>query len=92
MLETGLGGSDDATNIIENAEVCVITPVSMDHSAVLGSTLTEIAEKKAGIIKPGAKVVTAPQDEPVINVIREKCLREGCHLTAVDTDPWIQTP
>ena len=86
VLETGLGGSDDATNIIENAEVCVITPVSMDHGSVLGNTLTEIAEKKAGIIKPGAKVVTAPQDEPVMNVIREKCLREGCHLTAVDTD------
>ena len=86
VLETGLGGSDDATNIIENAEVCVITPVSMDHKSVLGNTLTEIAEKKAGIIKPGAKVVTAPQDGPVMNVIREKCLREGCHLTAVDTD------
>ena len=86
VLETGLGGTDDATNIIENTDVCVITSVSMDHGSVLGNTLTEIAEKKAGIIKPGAKVVTAPQDEAVMNVIREKCFREGCHLTAVDTD------
>ena len=86
VLETGLGGSEDATNIIKDTEVCVITPVSMDHASVLGNTLNEIAEKKAGIIKPGAQVVTAPQDGTVMDVMREKCLREGCHLTTVDTD------
>ena len=53
VLETGLGGRCDATNVIKNAEVCVITPISLDHMAVLGNTTAVIAAEKAGIFKPG---------------------------------------
>ena len=62
VLEVGLGGRLDATNVV-NPVVSVITPISYDHMAVLGSTLTEIAYEKGGIIKPGKPVVIAPQHE-----------------------------
>ncbi len=60
VLEVGLGGRLDATNVV-NPVVSVITPISYDHMSVLGNTLTEIASEKAGIIKPGKPVVFAPQ-------------------------------
>ena len=59
VLEVGLGGRLDATNVAQS-EVCVITSISLDHVEVLGSTLAEIAIEKAGIIKPGCIVVSAP--------------------------------
>ena len=52
VLETGMGGLLDATNIVETTKVCVFTSISMDHVGILGNTLEEIAETKAGIIKP----------------------------------------
>ena len=61
VLETGMGGLLDATNIIKNTVAAVITSVSMDHMKFLGNTLPEIAAQKAGIIKPGCVVVTALQ-------------------------------
>ena len=70
LLETGLGGRLDATNIVKNTLVCVFAPISMDHMDVLGSTLEEIATEKAGIIKPGACMVSAPQKEIVTEVLR----------------------
>ena len=74
VLETGLGGSFDATNVIKAPEVAVITSISLDHTAVLGSTLEEIARTKAGIIKPGSSVVVARgQDSAVEAVLREAC-------------------
>lgn len=63
ILETGLGGLFDATNIIDPPEVAVLTPISFDHTAVLGQTIREIAQNKAGIIKPGSAVVCAA-DQP----------------------------
>ena len=71
VLETGLGGSFDATNIIKKPEVSVITPISLDHVQVLGNTLAEIARTKAGIIKPNCKAVTAAnQAREVIEVLK----------------------
>jgi len=61
VIETGLGGRLDATNIVD-PQLCMITPVSVDHSEHLGSTLAEIAAEKAGIIKPGVPVVVGVQD------------------------------
>ena len=61
VLETGLGGALDATNIIKTPVMEVIASISMDHMAFLGDTLEKIAEQKAGIIKPYTKVVSAPQ-------------------------------
>ena len=74
VLETGLGGSYDATNVIDPPEVAVITSISLDHMAVLGNTVAEIARTKAGIIKPGSAVVSARgQDESVYQVLCETC-------------------
>ncbi len=68
VIETGLGGRLDATNIVE-PQLCLITPVSVDHSEHLGSSLTEIAAEKAGIIKSGVPVVVGKQDPEAATVI-----------------------
>jgi dihydrofolate synthase/folylpolyglutamate synthase len=68
IIETGLGGRLDATNIVE-PQLCMITPISFDHSEHLGSTLTEIAGEKAGIIKPGVPVVVGGQEPEAREVI-----------------------
>ena len=61
VLETGLGGRLDATNIVKNTKVCVFASISMDHMAVLGNTLAEITEEKAGILKTESVAVSYPQ-------------------------------
>lgn len=74
VLETGLGGRLDATNVIDRPLASVITSISLDHTAVLGDTLTEIAAEKCGIIKPGCPVVTSPgQPEEAMAAIVKKC-------------------
>ena len=85
VLEVGLGGKFDATNII-NPEVCIITSISFDHTEVLGSSLAEIAAEKAGIIKTGCVVVTSPQPDEVGKVIQETCLSYGVELVRVGSD------
>lgn len=77
LLETGLGGRLDATNIVQKVEVCVFSSISMDHMHVLGETLEEIAAEKAGIIKPGASVVMAPQEESVALVLQKEANNEA---------------
>ena len=64
VLETGMGGRFDATNVVEHPKVSVITSISMDHEQVLGDTIAKIAFEKAGIIKPGVPVVSAPRQDP----------------------------
>jgi len=85
VLEVGLGGKFDATNII-NPEVCIITSISLDHTEVLGSSLAEIAGEKTGIIKPGCMVVTSPQTDEVGKVIEETCFSYGVGLVKVGSD------
>lgn len=63
VLETGLGGSLDATNAVHNPLCCVITTISLEHTAILGDTIKKIAEQKAGIIKQGVPVVYADDNE-----------------------------
>lgn len=78
VLETGLGGRCDATNVIRAPEVCVITPISRDHMAVLGDTVAAIAGEKAGIIKPACAVVCAdPQPDEALPVLRRACDAAG---------------
>lgn len=78
VLETGLGGRYDATNIIRAPEVCVITPISRDHMAVLGDTVAKIAAEKAAIIKPACAVVCANgQPDETLPVIRRACDAAG---------------
>ncbi len=73
VLETGMGGTLDATNIVQNTKLCVFASISMDHMAFLGNTLAEIAGNKAGILKSGCKAVSAPQCEEAANVLKEAC-------------------
>ena len=72
ILETGLGGRLDATNVIRRPLCCVITSISRDHTEYLGDTIPEIAGEKAGIIKPGVPVVYDARDEAAARVIRER--------------------
>lgn len=79
VLETGLGGKLDSTNIISSSEVSVITSISMDHTEILGDTLMKIAEQKCGIFKRGGTVVSYPQkDFTVERYIKEKAKEAGC--------------
>ena len=80
VLEVGMGGTLDATNTVESPQVCVITSISLDHTKILGDTVEAIARDKAGIIKPGATVVTAPQPSGVIAVLQEACDAAGAEL------------
>jgi dihydrofolate synthase/folylpolyglutamate synthase len=80
VLEVGLGGLEDATNVIQTTLVEVMTSISMDHMAFLGNTLAEIAANKAGIIKPNTVVVTDWQQPEAMAVIEEKCRKENCVL------------
>jgi dihydrofolate synthase/folylpolyglutamate synthase len=81
----GLGGRLDATNVVR-PEVCVITSVSFDHMDVLGDTLTKIAGEKAGIIKPGVPVVSAPQFPEALKEIERVCKERGARLVKVGED------
>ena len=88
VLEVGLGGTDDATNVIDTPEVATIVNIDFDHMGFLGSTLAEIAEKKAGIIKKNSLVVTVDQKEEVLTVLRARCAKMHAKLfqtTAADT-------
>jgi len=90
VLEVGMGGRFDATSVI-TPEVCIITSVSFDHTDVLGSSLVEIADEKAAIIKPGGIVVTSPQLEEVARVIEEACSKRGAELVRVGRDVTWQS-
>ena len=83
VLETGLGGRLDATNVIKS-DLVVITPIGLDHTQILGDTLQAIAREKAGIIKGDAPVVCAPQRDEVMEVISEVCRRFNAPLVRVD--------
>ena len=84
VLESGLGGLMDATNVIENPKLCVFASVSMDHIGVLGNTLEEIARDKAGIIKSGSEVVTGRQQPCVKEVLEETARAKGCRITIAE--------
>jgi len=84
VLETGLGGRLDATNVIATPEAAVIMNIGMDHTQVLGDTVEKIAEEKAGIIKPGCDCVLYQQDERVVALIRRRCRELGASLRIAD--------
>jgi dihydrofolate synthase/folylpolyglutamate synthase len=85
VMEVGLGGRLDATNVVE-PDVCVITSISYEHMEVLGTTLDKIAAEKAGIIKPGVPVVTAPQQPEALAVIERIAREKGAPLIRVGAD------
>lgn len=83
VLEVGLGGRLDATNVVDDKAVCVITPIGVEHTAVLGETVGEIASEKAAIITPGTTVVMGPQRESAAEVIRHVSAERGARLVEV---------
>ncbi|MFV2033543.1 MAG: folylpolyglutamate synthase/dihydrofolate synthase family protein [Halocynthiibacter sp.] len=82
LLEVGLGGRLDATNVVEKPALTVITPVSVDHQQYLGDTLTEIAGEKAGILKKGVPCIVGPQPTEALEVIEARADRLGAPLLA----------
>ena len=78
VMEVGMGGAWDATNVIPSPEAAVLCAIALDHTAVLGSTVAEIAAVKAGIIKPGCDVVSYGNEPDAEKVIDEVCREKGC--------------
>jgi dihydrofolate synthase/folylpolyglutamate synthase len=80
LLEVGLGGRLDTTNVVQHPAVTAIAPVSLDHQAFLGSTIAAIAGEKAGILKPGSPAVIAPQVDEAETVIEARAASVGAAL------------
>jgi dihydrofolate synthase/folylpolyglutamate synthase len=90
VLETGLGGRLDSTNVIQ-PRVAVITSVGLDHTQMLGETIPEIAREKAGIIKPGAPVVCGPLPAEAAVIIAETATERGARLITL-SEPGLEKP
>ena len=86
ILEVGLGGRLDSTNIIEKPRLGIITPISMDHEEFLGNSIGKIATEKAGIIKNGVKMIFAKQDKCVLNILKNKAKKLDCFTITQDED------
>lgn len=84
ILECGMGGRTDATNLILSPVLCLFTKIGYDHTAFLGETLEEITEEKAGILKPGSQVVSVKQEKSVDAVLRRHCQERGNSLHIAD--------
>lgn len=89
VLEAGMGGRTDATNVIQNTLVAVLASISMDHMGFLGDTLFEIAENKAEIIKPGCMVVSVKQMEEAERAVMERSKKVGCSVVVADADAAV---
>ena len=85
VIEVGLGGRLDATNVVK-PDVCVITPISYEHTDLLGNTLSAIASEKAGIIKGGSVIVSSPQTDEADAAINAACQKQGVKLIRVGKD------
>lgn len=91
VLEVGLGGRLDATNVAKPA-VCIITSISLDHTQILGNSLGQIAREKAGIVKPGCWVVISPQPEEAASAIKEICREKEAKVVQVGENiKWHKT-
>ena len=86
LLEVGLGGRLDATNVIDAPRLCVITPVSLDHQQYLGDTVTAIAGEKAGILKPGVTCIVGPQSDEGLEAIGRRAAEIGSPLLVQGQD------
>lgn len=86
LLETGLGGRLDATNVVQSPLLTAITPISIDHVGFLGSTISAIAAEKAGIIKPGIPCIVGPQEPEALEIIEAKASPLDAPLTVCGRD------
>jgi folylpolyglutamate synthase len=91
VIECGIGGEYDSTNILASASVTAITTLSIDHVGMLGETLPEIAWHKAGILKTGATALTVPQPDSAMKVLRERAEQKKVVLNVVDRIPAIES-
>ena len=92
VLEVGLGGRLDATNVVPHPLVSIITTISLDHTQILGNSLEEIALEKAGIVKPGCWVVISPQPPEAASVITAVCREQEANVIQVGKDvTWHKT-
>jgi dihydrofolate synthase/folylpolyglutamate synthase len=92
VLEVGLGGRLDATNVVAKPAVCIITSISLDHTQILGNTLGQIALEKAGIVKSGCWVVLSPQPEEAAIAISDICREKQAKVVQVGKDiTWQRT-
>jgi folylpolyglutamate synthase len=89
VIECGIGGEFDSTNILIKPTVTAVTSLGIDHTAMLGSTLPEIAWHKAGIFKQGTIAFTAPQKEEAMAVLRERAAERGADLHIVNMHPSL---
>lgn len=90
LLETGMGGETDATNLITHPVCSVLTSIGMDHMQYLGNTIEEIAKVKAGIIKKGCPVVALKQGDSVCEVIKNKAEKCGSRCVLVEVPQYMQ--
>ncbi|QUI23556.1 bifunctional folylpolyglutamate synthase/dihydrofolate synthase [Vallitalea pronyensis] len=88
VLETGLGGRYDATNVMEATTCCVITAIGMDHTNFLGDSIEKIAYQKAGIIKPNSEVVLYQQNDTIMEVIRTECQENKAKLHIAEVNDY----
>lgn len=88
ILETGLGGRLDTTNVVNNPVMTILTEIGLDHMAYLGDTIEEIASEKAGIIKPGVPVVFSDRKRASSGIIRRKAQELGCKWHAVSENDY----
>ena len=84
LLETGLGGKEDATNVVSNTMIAILTSISMDHMSLLGDTLEKIVHSKAGIIKEGCNVILYDQSRSVHDIIENECKNKNANLHKID--------
>ena len=80
LLETGMGGRLDATNAVEKPVLCIITPVSLEHTQLLGNTIEEIAAEKAGIMKPGVPALVTDENKEALQVFKDQAEAAGSSL------------
>ncbi|VDH90749.1 folylpolyglutamate synthase [Mytilus galloprovincialis] len=80
IIEVGIGGQYDSTNLVRKPAVCGVTSLGMDHVSILGNTIEKIAWQKAGIFKPGVPAFTSPQCSEALKVLHERAEEKGCHL------------
>jgi dihydrofolate synthase/folylpolyglutamate synthase len=83
VMEVGIGGTLDATNVLDEKDVCVFTPISLEHTRILGDTVAQIARDKSGILRPGVAAVMGLQRESAADVIRDRCRELGVRLEEV---------
>ncbi|OUI98072.1 folylpolyglutamate synthase [Acetobacter sp. DsW_54] len=91
IIEVGLGGRYDATNVLEHPAACIVTSISRDHEAFLGDSLAAIAGEKAGIFKPGVPAVTGCQPDEVMQVLQEQAQAVGAVLARRGVE-WTIAP